>query len=230
MQLDEGRERVEHAVALEDLALVGEVDRRDLELLVGDVLPHVELGPVREREHAHVLAAADAAVVEGPQLGPLGLGVPLAGVVAEREACAPWPAARSSSRRAPPKAASKPCSAMASSSVVVCRRLREARGPVSSTTRPRSIESCTEATTSSTPSSSTRRSRNAITSGKLCPVSTCMTGNGTPAGRNAFSARRSSTIESLPPQNSSTGRSSSAATSRMRWMASASSVRRWVSS
>ena len=44
--------------------------------------------------------------------------------------------ARSSSRRAPPKAASKPCSSIASSSVVVCRRLRDARGPVSSTTRP----------------------------------------------------------------------------------------------
>ena len=51
--------------------------------------------------------------------------------------------ARSSSRRAPPKAASKPCSAIASSSVTVCRRLREARGPVSSTTRPLSIDSCT---------------------------------------------------------------------------------------
>ena len=37
--------------------------------------------------------------------------------------------ARSSSRRAPPKAASKPCSAIASSSVTVCSLLREARGP-----------------------------------------------------------------------------------------------------
>jgi hypothetical protein len=51
--------------------------------------------------------------------------------------------ARSSSRRAPPNAASKPCSAMASSSVTVCSRLRLARGPVSSTARPASIESCT---------------------------------------------------------------------------------------
>src|SRR5437764_3666742 len=82
-QLDEGAERVEHAVALEHLAIVGEVDRRDLELLLGDVLPHVELGPVREREHAHVLARLVAAVVERPELGPLGLGVPLAGLVAE---------------------------------------------------------------------------------------------------------------------------------------------------
>ena len=138
--------------------------------------------------------------------------------------------ARSSSRRAPPKAASKPCSAIASSSVVVCRRLRDARGPVSSTTRPASIESCTLATIRRSPSSATRRSRNSMTSGKLWPVSTCMSGNGKRAGRKAFSARRSSTIESLPPLNSSTGRSSSAATSRMTWMASASRARRWVSS
>ena len=35
---------------------------------------------------------------------------------------------------------------------------------------------------------STRRSRNSSTSGKLCPVSTCITGNGIRAGQNAFSA------------------------------------------
>ena len=74
-----------------------------------------------------------------------------------------------------------------------------------------------------------RRSRNSITSGKLWPVSTCMTGNGKGAGRKAFSARRSSTIESLPPEKSSTGRSRSAATSRMMWIASLSSARRWLS-
>lgn len=38
------------------------------------------------------------------------------------------------------------------------------------------------------------------------------------------------TIESLPPENSSTGRSNSAATSRMMWIASASSERRWLNS
>ena len=39
------------------------------------------------------------------------------------------------------------------------------------------------------------------TSGKLWPVSTCSTGNGNRPGRKAFSASRSSTIESLPPEN-----------------------------
>ena len=59
--------------------------------------------------------------------------------------------ALSSSRRPPPKAASKPCSAIASSSVTDCSRLRLARGPVSSTTRPLSMLSCTLATTRRTP-------------------------------------------------------------------------------
>ena len=49
------------------------------------------------------------------------------------------------------------------------------------------------------------------------------------AGKNAFSASRSMTMESLPPENSSTGRSNSATTSRMMWMASASRVCSWLS-
>jgi hypothetical protein len=135
-ELHERRDRVEHPVAAEDLALVGEVDRRHLEALGGDVLPHVELGPVREREDAHVLAAADAPVVEVPQLGALGLGSqpPKSSRNDMIRSFARRPllvAARAAER------ASKPCSAIASSSVVVCRRLRDARGPVSSTTRPR---------------------------------------------------------------------------------------------
>src|SRR3954471_17598795 len=84
-ELDEGRQRVEHPVAAEDPALVGEVDRRDIEALLRDVLPHVELGPVAQREDAHVLAAADAPVVDAPQLRALAARVPRAEVVAERE-------------------------------------------------------------------------------------------------------------------------------------------------
>ena len=80
---------------------------------------------------------------------------------------------------------------------------------------------------SRSPSSATRRSRKSRTSGKLWPVSMCMTGNGKRAGRKAFSASRSSTMESLPPENSRTGRSNSAATSRMMKTDSASSASRW---
>ena len=74
------------------------------------------------------------------------------------------------------------------------------------------------------------RSRNSITSGKLCPVSTCMIGNGTGAGANAFCARCSISTESLPPEKSITGCSNSATTSRMMWIDSASSVSRSDSS
>ena len=58
--------------------------------------------------------------------------------------------------------------------------------------------------------------------GKWCPVSMLRSGIGRSEGRNAFSARRSRQIESLPPEKSSAGRSNSAATSRITWMASVS--------
>src|SRR5947208_336097 len=73
-QLHERTDRVEHAVAREDLALVGKVDRGNLELLLGDVLPDVELGPIGDGKHARMLAAADAPVVEVPDLRALALG------------------------------------------------------------------------------------------------------------------------------------------------------------
>ena len=79
-----------------------------------------------------------------------------------------------------------------------------------------SIESCTDATMSRAPKRSTASSRKVITSGKLCPVSTCITGNGSFAGQNAFAATCAITTLSLPPEKSRTGRSNSAATSRRR--------------
>src|SRR4051812_12102255 len=88
--------------------------------------------------------------------------------------------ALSSSRRAPPNRAVNPCCSTASSSTGVWIRLRDPLG--SSRTVPDAIASGTEATTSSTPSSATRLSRNSSTSGKFSPVSTCITGNGMRAG------------------------------------------------
>src|SRR6476661_160144 len=76
---------VEHPLTLEDVAVVGVVDGGQLDALPLDVVPDVELGPVREREDADALPRVDPAVVEVPDLGPLVLGVPLAEVVAERE-------------------------------------------------------------------------------------------------------------------------------------------------
>ncbi len=52
-------------------------------------------------------------------------------------------------------------------------------------------------------------------------------GNGNLPEWKAFSAMRSDTTESLPPQNSSAGLPHSAATSRMMWIVSDSSQSRW---
>src|SRR5690606_5399785 len=47
------------------------------DLLELDVLPHVELGPVADREHPQRLARAPPRVVDRPELGTLPLRVPL---------------------------------------------------------------------------------------------------------------------------------------------------------
>ena len=77
--------RQQHPVALEHVAAVCVVDRRQLDLLGADVGPDVELGPVGQREHPDVLTLVMPAVVQVPQLGPLRLRIPLAELVAEGE-------------------------------------------------------------------------------------------------------------------------------------------------
>src|SRR5262249_2230501 len=61
------------AAADDDVALAREVERVDRDLLDVDVLPHVELGPVGEREHADRFTGIDPGVVEVPELGTLVL-------------------------------------------------------------------------------------------------------------------------------------------------------------
>ena len=63
-----------------------------------DVLPHVDFGPVREREDADAFARPQPSVQQVPELGPLVLRIPLALRVAQRRRCAPWRA--SAPRRA----------------------------------------------------------------------------------------------------------------------------------
>ena len=98
----------QRAVALDDRPLGGEVERHDRDVLEVDVLPDVELGPVRQREHADALALVLARVVEAPQLRALVLRVPAvlgaSGTRRSRSLARDF----SSSRRAPPNAASKP--------------------------------------------------------------------------------------------------------------------------
>ena len=76
------------------------------------------------------------------------------------------------------------------------------------------------------PCRSTARSRYSRTSGG-CARCRRAAAKGTAAGANAFSARCSMTMESLPPENRITGRSNSPATSRKMCTASDSSASRW---
>src|SRR5690606_23274089 len=73
------------AVAPHHGTLGGEVQRGYVDVLAAHVAPYVQLGPVRQREHAHALAVADAGVVQVPQLRPLPARVPAVLGVAERE-------------------------------------------------------------------------------------------------------------------------------------------------
>src|SRR5699024_9822254 len=74
-----------HATTVEDLPLVGVVDRWQLKLAVADVVPHVSLGPIGDREDAHVLAGLQLAVVQTTQLGGLTAGVPATEAIADGE-------------------------------------------------------------------------------------------------------------------------------------------------
>ena len=69
----------------DDRPLGGEIERHDRDVLLVDVEPDVELGPVGQREDAEALASPLARIVEPPRLGPLALRVPAMMGVAERE-------------------------------------------------------------------------------------------------------------------------------------------------
>jgi hypothetical protein len=84
-ELHEGGMREEHAIANNDFAPVSEIQFRQRHLLRRDVLPHVELRPVRQREDAEVLARRPSAVEQVPQLRSLVARIPLAEIVTMRK-------------------------------------------------------------------------------------------------------------------------------------------------
>ena len=101
---------MQRVAAHDDLALLGEVERHDRNVLDVDVLPDVDLGPVRQRKDADALAGPDAAVQQVPQLGPLVLRIPLALRRRAARRCAPWRATapRRAARRRTPRRSCPP--------------------------------------------------------------------------------------------------------------------------
>ena len=102
----------------------GEVERHDRDVLQIDVLPDVELGPVRQREDADRFALVHARVVRCSTVPGAGSSDPSRGWRSGTRRCAPWRALFSSSRRAPPNAASNPCCVSACLSASVFMRSR----------------------------------------------------------------------------------------------------------
>ena len=74
---DIGRGGEENAVARQYFPAVGEVDGGIRQALLGDVLPHVEFGPVGQGEDAEVFSRVLAAVEEAPEFRPLEFGIPM---------------------------------------------------------------------------------------------------------------------------------------------------------
>src|SRR4029078_2355344 len=72
-------------VALDHRPKLAVVEGNDRDVLQVDVLPDVELGPVRQREDADRLALVLARVVEAPELRALALRIPAVLRAAERE-------------------------------------------------------------------------------------------------------------------------------------------------
>ena len=146
-----------------------------------DVAPDVQLGPVGQREHPHVLAGRVPAVVEVPQLGALAARVPAAELVAQARRSAPWPGPsprRGGRRRRPRRTGARRWRRAAAGSAAGC-----GCRPARSASRPSSIQSCTVRDLAAAGrAAATSASRKASTSGKLWPVSTCSSGNGTGAG------------------------------------------------
>src|ERR1700683_3660447 len=75
----------ERASASHDRSLGGEVERDDRYSLQSNVLPHIQLGPIRQRKDAEAFALALGGVVETPQLRTLSFRVPSMLAGAERE-------------------------------------------------------------------------------------------------------------------------------------------------
>ncbi len=78
------------SVSVDDFSGFGEIKVGERDLLHIDVLPDIQLGPVRERKDPDALTRIDFGVVEAPQFGALVFGVPAVELVPEREKLALW--------------------------------------------------------------------------------------------------------------------------------------------
>jgi len=191
-----------HPVPPEHGAPVGEVDRRHLDVpWLRDVLPDVELGSSPTTGTPRMCSPLRWRPLKSPHSsGRWFFGSHCTDDRPEGETRFLGPCLLLVTARPRPKTASKRMLGewrrAASWSAGDCAT---GSGPGRPTTVRCPIDSWTEAILSWASSSATRRSRNSSTSGKLWPVSTCMTGKGSRAGQKAFSASQEHDHRVLAP-------------------------------
>src|SRR5262249_42536644 len=66
----------QHAVAAHDRARRREIERHHGNILRADIVPHIKLGPIRQRKNPHSFARRKLAIEQIPQLGPLPARIP----------------------------------------------------------------------------------------------------------------------------------------------------------
>ena len=200
-----------------------EVERHDRDVLQVDVLPDVELGPVRQREHADALALVLARVVERPELGALVLRIPAVLRACGTRRCAPWRGSspRRAARRRTPRR-SRTCRAPASAPCVFITSVCTAE-PCVNGLMPCATPSGLMCTISSSPCccviSIAERvsSRGTSRSCRRAAAGTAAAPDRTPSSPGAASPRCPCRSNTASPACSH-----SATTSRMMWMLSAS--------
>ena len=208
----------------------GEVERHDRDVLQVDVLPDVELGPVREREDADALALGACGCCRAARAPGAGSSGPSGAGRSGTRRSAPWRGAspRRAARRRRPRR-SRTCRAPASAPrSSTCRCAARAVVERVDAARHRLRVLCGRAAPCR--ARGAIRSRISYIARNFQVVSTCSSGNGGLARverlHRQVQHHRASPCRS---NRASPGCSHSATTSRMMWMLSASRRCRWVS-
>ena len=79
---------VEHdgdSFVVDDWTFFREVEGGNFDFIEMDILPNIQLSPIRQREYPNAFTLVDPAVVEVPKLGTLVFRIPAMVLVSERE-------------------------------------------------------------------------------------------------------------------------------------------------
>src|SRR5690606_31843504 len=85
VHVQEFRRSHQLAISGNDVPFVGEINRRQINVLAADVIPHIQFRPVTDGEYAYIFSFMYPSIVDVPQLRSLALGIPLPELIAYRK-------------------------------------------------------------------------------------------------------------------------------------------------